>query len=834
MEYTYSNIDPKYFAHTKKNGDKETLKEHSDKTLSCSLQIMKDYSLENVLDNIIKDIKHQNTDLIKYMFWGSIYFHDFGKMNPFFQKIKMGVENPKRYSDVAKLIKGKEENYTGHSILSVMYYFDYFYKKCGKDKELIQILTNLSYNILRHHSSYLDDFPSSMDLEESFRKYLIIYEHDFNIKEYLKYYKVDRNKEGYWFLSRLNYSILTKSDYISTATYYNNFPYNENILSKDKGEEIHNNFYEKDFKNGDYNYNKDINKQKLNSSFSYVANNDNLNYLRNKMLSEALHNFSLNINKNVFYLECPTGGGKTNISMSIVSKLLYSFDIKTVYYVFPFNRISTQTEEVLVNSLHLENEDISSISFDSYKESDNSEISTYEKDTYDIMNNTFMNYPFLLMSHIRFFNILKSNDKKSIYALSKLANSVVVLDEIQAYSVESWDKIVYLIDKYSKLYNIKFIIMSATLPKIDKLIGDSSNNFVNLITNRDLYFNNPNFKNRVSISNELLKVNDISFEDIYENVLNKSEKYYNKYNHCKTIVEFIYKKDASDFSKTYRSHFENKGYTVLMISATTLDYYSKNIINIIKDSNINKIILISTQCIEAGIDIDMDLGFKDVSILDSEEQLAGRINRNSSKKDNVLYLFNLENKFIYKNDIRFKKILYDNEYLEFLQNKKFGKFYNRVLNQLNSDNEYISEKNLTRYISELKNCNHKKSNDILNIIEDNVNNRRIFIPTNIPKEFIDINTNLYTGDFLRGQDVWDCFNKLYEDKKYIEIKKNNKMFSNFCVNLFLSNKQLDKMGSVLIYDEKMNIYYLNDMSIYCEKDGFDLSRFDDEVSYSFL
>ena len=68
-----------------------------------------------------------------------------------------------------------------------------------------------------------------------------------------------------------------------------------------------------------------------------------------------------------------------------------------------------------------------------------------------------------------------------------------------------------------------------------------------------------------------------------------------------------------------------------------------------------KIILISTQVVEAGVDIDMDLGFKDSSIIDSDEQLAGRINRNVNKQHCTLYLFNYNREsVIYGKDLRYK------------------------------------------------------------------------------------------------------------------------------------------------------------------------------------
>lgn len=45
-----------------------------------------------------------------------------------------------------------------------------------------------------------------------------------------------------------------------------------------------------------------------------------------------------------------------------------------------------------------------------------------------------------------------------------------------------------------------------------------------------------------------------------------------------------------------------------------------------KLSKLKSVILVATQVIEAGVDIDMDIGYKDCSKLDSEEQFMGRIN----------------------------------------------------------------------------------------------------------------------------------------------------------------------------------------------------------------
>ena len=137
----------------------------------------------------------------------------------------------------------------------------------------------------------------------------------------------------------------------------------------------------------------------------------------------------------------------------------------------------------------------------------------YEKQLY--LDNLFVNYPIALMSHIHFFNILKGNEKESNYLLHRLCNSIVIIDEIQTYNPEHWDKIVYFLANYAKIFNIRVLIMSATLPKIDALHPDLNGSFISLISNRDQYYSNQNFAGRVSF--------DFTFAD-KQRPINKEDK----------------------------------------------------------------------------------------------------------------------------------------------------------------------------------------------------------------------------------------------------------------------------------------------------------------------
>ncbi|MCF6173999.1 MAG: hypothetical protein L3J44_09520, partial [Campylobacteraceae bacterium] len=88
----------------------------------------------------------------------------------------------------------------------------------------------------------------------------------------------------------------------------------------------------------------------------------------------------------------------------------------------------------------------------------------------------------------------------------------------------------------------------------------------------------------------------------------------------------------------------------------------------------------ATQVIEAGIDIDMDLGFKDISTLDSEEQFLGRINRSATKENAKVIFFDMDDaNQIYKNDNRIPYTLKTDIYRKILVDKDFEYFYKNVL-----------------------------------------------------------------------------------------------------------------------------------------------------------
>jgi CRISPR-associated endonuclease/helicase Cas3 len=457
------------------------------------------------------------------------------------------------------------------------------------------------------------------------------------------------------------------------------------------------------------------------------------------------------------------------------------------------------------------------------------------------------------MSHVRFFDILKGNEKESNYLLHRLCNSVVIIDEIQTYNPEHWDKIVYFLANYAQLFNIRVLIMSATLPKIDALHENLKGSFISLISNRDQYFSNQNFAGRVSFDFTLADKKRPENEE-KENYLNelsdfmieKAEQYASSNEeNVKVLIEFITKKTAALFFSIINKDSRFEEYKILLLSGDILEFRRKQIINSIKEQEYSKVIVVSTQVVEAGVDIDMDLGFKDRSLIDSDEQLAGRINRNASKDNCFVYLFDCDKtSTIYGSDSRYKvqqtdKDIFD-DYKEILVKKQFHALYEKVFEEKRKK----MKSNLFaagHYYQYFEDFNFQKLHYEFKLIENN-DSQQLFIPISIPVSFFDNRTDLERMDVLTdngenvdGSKIFDFYEKLIRCEiddfvlKQIEMKKLGSILSQFSISVY--KKQLDTISTFLDpgKDKFGFKYLLNWKLCYSPEYGFDSKKVDTSI-----
>lgn len=882
----FSDILPsheKYFAHTHLKKPKESLKDHVELVVDYLEKFINSNGLDKILDQLLGQISNSNGNLLKEIFLNTSFFHDFGKINENFQLEKM---NETSFQKVSNGISSTHSSLGAYIFIS--YYLDKI-EKLNLEEDFVEIIFAfiLSFPILKHHSKKLDiDFGKfeNLDIDLIF-KYFDEYKFPSQVSENYKNTKSFQNiiqclknsfyEEEYFqdpfslfVLVKLNYSLLTSSDYIATSDYMseqNEKEKNFGVLTKERKTELISNFKN----NSKYPHNKNIYLENEIEKFKNLdfesikeISNSNLNLLRMKLASEVIINIRINLNKNLFYIEAPTGGGKTNLSILALVELLENDledKIKRVFYVFPFTTLITQTVEVLKNTLKLnENELIELHSKTGFKIKNESK-DIYEKEEekdglYDIeklnyIDNLFSNFPFILLSHVKFFDILKSNKKEINYLFQKLANSVVILDELQAFNPEHWDKLNYFIQNFADKLNIKFILMSATLPKIGNLFltENSNDKFVYLNSKKNEFFTNPNFKERVKFDFTLLE-EEIDLNKLKEQILEKSNDYFNQKKKVFCIVELITKKTASELHALFlEEKFFDK---VILLSGTILESRRKEIISYIKENQNKelKILLITTQVVEAGVDIDMDIGFKNISIVDSDEQLAGRINRNASKKNSVLYLFKLDepNK-IYGKDQRYKFLKKSENkelYKEILGTKNFDLLYNEIMNEIKKLNQSKLKENFNTYLNYFRNLEFSKIDSEFQLIDSATIS--IFIPLDIPIQNPNTNSKNFSeteikfleernilGEKISGEKVWEIYKNLIQNKREdflnkkekdfvkdkIEMKKIQSILNQFTINIF---KHANLLKEITLFGyEEFGYFYLETFEeIYSYQNGF--------------
>ena len=810
----------KYLAHIKDNR-KETLQEHTELANKYFEKIIEYKNLKSFFERIknILNLKNQEEELFYKMISDVITFHDFGKINSQFQIDKMLNEEILKMEDKYNIsgVLGSD-----HSLLSASMFIAYYFEKIialieivetKKIVILFEILFALSYTISKHHGN-LDSFEEyieklSRNNDENILKELknisvsnggIILQ-AFLEKEtitiffnFIETYISERKKKenissqeamSIFVFTKMMFSLLVASDYYSTNEFMQEIKY------EDFGNMGNIDTIKKEYENSE------IIKSIRDKEKNGIPNDEDINNFRTKIFLEAEKNLEKNKENNI--LEAPTGSGKSNTALNLSLKLLDK-DRRKIFYVYPFNTLVEQNMNTLKNIFGNNEEAIKNITVV------NSITALTNKDSIDIpieeysdilMDRQFLNYPFIVTTHVGIFNTLIGNTKEDCMPFYQLTNSVIVFDEIQAYKNTIWTEIIKILNSYAKLLNIKIIIMSATLPNLSYLLDEEEkNNISKLIENRDEYFNNTIFKNRVEVNYDLLSEQKIEYEELLQHIIE------NSLNSQKILIEFISKNDAKKFYELCENNEDlNVDYEILILTGEDNKARRNSIIKKI-NSKYKKIILISTQLIEAGVDIDVDVGYKNISGLDNEEQFLGRINRSCKKSGKAYFFYLTDAKKVYKNSviIENKLNLFSDEMKDVLENKNFDVFYSKVLEILKRKaKEKINNDNFETIIFNKK---FKLLKERMKLIEEQDDKKTYFFNRTLTNEEIE-----EIGENIDGSEVWERYVDILKEenyaKKIVELSKirEKMMYFLYEVKKNVELNYSDIKGSIIYIDD---------------------------------
>jgi CRISPR-associated endonuclease/helicase Cas3 len=398
----------------------------------------------------------------------------------------------------------------------------------------------------------------------------------------------------------------------------------------------------------------------LNFYLSKLNQDSELNRLRTEIRHEAVDKiqYGLKEGKRVFELTSPTGSGKTLMLLSLASEVMKETkkDLRIIY-ALPFLSITEQVETEVLKIFSKNQNFIQRIDSKSQNaeferlqkklDEDPDEDTMRKMNLMEFMESTFA-HPFIITTFVRFFETLLSNRNSELLKLPNFKNCVFLLDEIQALPPRLYGFFVAYLTKFCEKFDSYAVISTATQPNFDlpthRLPKEGNGWFDNSKYAVDFfsdygkpypllsldYFKNDLFNryqinfNKDLIDNEELKKQIIDENESVLVILNTIDDTKDLY---KALVDNGFSKNEVFLLNT---HFTPK-HRKLKI------YLAKRRL---KENK--KIILISTQLIEAGVDIDFPILYRDFATIPSIIQSAGRCNRNGKlKKMGKVELFRL-------------------------------------------------------------------------------------------------------------------------------------------------------------------------------------------------
>lgn len=753
---------------------KETIKEHNDLCLKY-FELFKNQLIGK--DIFKKYFSEKEDTFLKEM----IVFHDAGKINPRFQTDKM-----KNKKNGFKLCGD-----SNHSNYSSYFYLVYMLNKYVDDKtNLFDIykIFNYAYLISRHHT-YLKDFDDSfLDEMEAVEEnswvedvvddlgfdLLSNYENlDSIFQKMLNISKTEKENLKFYVKNKIAYSLLVCCDFAAAYEFFNEEEFKIykklDVSSYIKGEL----------------YQKIINKP------LYDYNDNDINKLRTQMALEVKDNVEKQ-NWRIASLIQPCGAGKTNTGLMTACLTLLKNNKKGIIYTSPFNSITDQNANIFKQ--YFKNIQIIN-STSAINETDYEDENNIEKLVMDYQMN---NFPFVCTSHVHLFNMFFGTRRLDALGLLYLANRVIIMDEIQGYPPKLWEKMLSVLNIFSECLNFNILLMSATMPSFKILVDNLD--MVDLLPNKHIYFDNPIFKDRV-------KFNVVGKIDSLLDIVKDKDFYRNK----RVLYEFQTKKVAREFFEILKD--ELLDIDIFELTGDSNIFERQKIISNVQNNN--EVVVVSTQVIEAGVDLDFDYGFKEISKPDSEIQFGGRINRSCKKENCYADFFIYESYNVNKGDPRILSSIINPEILTAISEFNNEKIYDKTIEYLKEMSNNESDKH--NYYVFVKNCigsKYKMIEEIMKLIEESSS---LFIAYNLE---IDNLSNENISLFIEMKNKFNNYDLL---KEILQINKNNIVISG--EKVWMALKDLNQLK--IEFSEKFILSrYLNLLKNYFSFSVF----FKDELS----
>lgn len=358
----------------------------------------------------------------------------------------------------------------------------------------------------------------------------------------------------------------------------------------------------------------DLMIEKMEMEFSKKSKEGEINKLRNQAREQALRKALL---PSGFYsLALPTGMGKTLTSLAWALRHAKQNKLKRIIIVLPYINIIDQTAQELKRIFGEEwvLEHHSSYNEGKKDGGDKQEDLTPDQKRKQLACENW-DYPIIVTTTAQFFESLFSNKPSKCRKIHNIAESVVIFDEVQTIPKEVIVPTLQMLMDVQAVMRSSFLFCTATQPAFEKRPRfDGINSICSLIADPGILYD----KTR-RVDYQLLEdLAPVDYGRLSESVVENDDS---------TLVIFNTKKAALEFHNAMNAlcNWEHRYH----LSTSMCPAHRKEVVKKIKAdlAEKKKILVVSTQLIEAGVDFDFPVLFRAMAPLEAVIQAAGRCNR---------------------------------------------------------------------------------------------------------------------------------------------------------------------------------------------------------------
>lgn len=359
--------------------------------------------------------------------------------------------------------------------------------------------------------------------------------------------------------------------------------------------------------------------------FESNPNKSKVDNLR-KLISDACFERSSD-NKGIFTLTVPTGGGKTLASLRFALHHAKKHKLDRIIYVIPFTSIIDQNAQVVRKILEIEKCEEGRIVLEHHSNL-MPEIQNWKN---KILTENW-DAPIIYTTSVQLLETLFGGGTRSARRMHQLANSVIVFDEIQTLPIKTVHLFCNAVNYLTNHCNSSVVLCTATQPLLNKV--DENKGRINFDKANEIM---PNIETlfadlkRVEVENKI-KTQGWETEEIASLAMEQTKES----GSCLIIVNT--KKNAQSI---YDACSNIADYPVYHLSTSMCPAHRMEKLNEIREKlGKEPLICVSTQLIEAGVDVDFGSVIRFVAGLDSIAQAAGRCNRNGLREIGKVFVIN--------------------------------------------------------------------------------------------------------------------------------------------------------------------------------------------------